>query len=366
VTTALQSLLETATPRERSGSQTAARYDFQTNFAILKLVELREAGQDFRVVFDVFDDLMVLDSALAPTSGRFYQIKSRDAGDWNMSDLCKKVGSKAPRSIVSRLYAHVPTFGIAVAETAMVTNAAYRLTLLDGSTSSGAHHKIEGIELHADEVKKVATAVKEDINPSDVPGWLPKLAFIRTSLGVHDQQLLVVGRLQKHVEEFESVDGVKISAVYETLHASITQKTGFSQEGIDSKELVGRKSLSKAELDELFKRAMNRGRGLLEDWHIIQADLEKIGVQSIAQIRLKTAAIAYKRDRSAGRPDAIRLTSFIEQWKSQHEKETDACATLPELAKLIQKAMPGTFGFSERELDAALIVEAYEAVHGSA
>jgi hypothetical protein len=366
VTASLQTLLEKAPPRERSGSRTAARYDFQTNFGILKLIELREAGQDFRVVFDVFDDLMVLDSPLAPTTVRFYQIKSRDAGDWIMSDLCKKVGSMAPRSIVSRLYAHMPTFEAAVVETAMVSNAAYRLTLLDGSTSSGAHHRIGGLELHANEVRKVTSAVTDDINPCDVPAWLPRLTFIRTSLGVHDQQLLVVGRLQKHIEDFEAVDGVKISAVYETLHASITQKTGFTQQGIDSKELVDRKSVSKAELDDLFARAMSRVRGIVEDWELIRVDLEKSGVQSIAQVKLKTAALAYKRDRSAGRRDAVRLASFIEQWKSAHPEEIDACSTLPQLAMLIQNALPETFGFSALELQAALIVEAYEAAHGSA
>jgi hypothetical protein len=129
-----------------------------------------------------------------------------------------------------------------------------------------AHHRIEGIDLHADEVTKVIGAVTADMNPADVPGWLPKLVFIRTSLGVHDQQLLVIGRLQKHIEEFESVEGVKISTVYEALHASITQKTGFSQEGAGLKEMLARKSLSKGELDELFKRAISRGRGILEDW----------------------------------------------------------------------------------------------------
>jgi Cap4 dsDNA endonuclease len=359
-------LLETTSPRERSGSQTSARYDFQTNFAILKLVELREGAEDFRVIVDLFDDLTILDSALAPTAVRFYQIKSKDAGDWIMSELCKKVGGKAPRSIVSRLYAHLPAFGAAVVETAMVSNAAYRLTLMDGTVTSGAHHRIEGIELHADEVTKVVGAVTADINPADVPGWLPKLAFIRTSLGVHDQQLLVIGRLQKHVEEFERVEGVRVSSVYEALHASITQKTGFSREGTESKEILDRKSLSKAELDELFKRAISRGRGVLEDWEIIQSDLEKSGVPSIAQIKLKTAAIAYKRDRNAGRPDALLLTSFVEQWILTHAEQINACATLPELAQVFQKALPETFGFDDRHLRAALLVEAYEAVHDSA
>ena len=66
----LATLPETVVPRERAGSQTAARYDFQANFGILKLVELRESGKDFRVVFDIFDDIMVLDPAEAPIQMR--------------------------------------------------------------------------------------------------------------------------------------------------------------------------------------------------------------------------------------------------------------------------------------------------------
>jgi hypothetical protein len=119
----LATLLETVVPRERAGSQTAARYDFQANFGILKLVELRESGKDFRVVFDIFDDIMVLDPAEALTQVSFYQVKSKDPGEWNTTDLCRKIGANKPRSIVSRLYSHVASFGLAVTETGMVTNA---------------------------------------------------------------------------------------------------------------------------------------------------------------------------------------------------------------------------------------------------
>src|SRR6266446_1549944 len=185
----LSVLMKSVVPRERAGSQTQARYDFQANFGILKLVELRESGRDFRIVFDIFDDLMVVDSASAPTQACFYQLKSKDPGDWTIPDVCKKIGAQIPRSIISRLYAHVASFGAAVAETGLVSNAAYKLKLLDGSTTSGAHHRIGGAELHPDEVQKVAAAVGADIHPADVPSWLPKLAFIRTTLGVHGQEL---------------------------------------------------------------------------------------------------------------------------------------------------------------------------------
>jgi hypothetical protein len=104
----LSALIKNVVPRERVGSQTQARYNFQANFGILKLVELREGGEDFRIIFDIFDDLMVVDSASAPTKACFYQLKSKDPGDWTIPDVCKKIGAQSPRSIISRLWSASP------------------------------------------------------------------------------------------------------------------------------------------------------------------------------------------------------------------------------------------------------------------
>jgi hypothetical protein len=205
--TDLTVLLETVPPREHAGSQTAGRYDFQANYGILKLVELRESGKDFRIVFDLFDDIMVLDSSDSPSQVRFYQVKSKDPGNWTSANLCGKSGAKAPRSIVSRMYAHLDSFGAAVVETSMVTNAAYSLKLHDQSTTSGSHHLITGPELHPDEVAKITRAITDDISSANIPAWLPKLAFVRTTLGVHGQELVVIGKLQQHLELTDGAEG---------------------------------------------------------------------------------------------------------------------------------------------------------------
>jgi hypothetical protein len=360
----LESLIRSIRPRERAGSQTAARYDFQAHYAILKLVELREGKTDFRIVFDMFDDIMVLDSTSDPKEARFYQLKSKDPGDWTMMDLCKKIGANPPRSIVSRLYVHISNFGAAVAETGLVSNAAYLLKLKDGSTSSGGHHRIIGSQLHADEITKISSAVTNDITPADVPPWLPKLTFIRTTLGVHEQDLLVIGRLQKHIERFDQTANVNISAIYQTLHASITQKTSFFQEGIDQQDALLRKSLTTGAIDELFLRAAGRRRSFIEDWEIIRSDLDKASMGSIAQVRFKTAALLYHKERNAGRARAVQLSSYVEQWISAHQGELVNCTTLLEIATRIRSTMQDNFGYEDSEILAALIVEAYEATNG--
>ena len=71
----LNQALLTGVPREFSGSTTANRYDFQANFAILKLIELHESAGDYRIAFDYFDDVVVLDSATNPGKIYLYQVK---------------------------------------------------------------------------------------------------------------------------------------------------------------------------------------------------------------------------------------------------------------------------------------------------
>jgi hypothetical protein len=361
----LGTIMTTVTPRERSGSQTAARYDFQANYAILKLIELRETRPDFQVIFDYYDDLVVLDSASNPQGVSFYQLKSKDPGDWTIKDLCKKVGAKSPRSIVARLYSHVTSFGDAIVETALISNAPFKIKLNDGTTTSAPHTRITGSELHTDEITVVETAVNDDITPANVPPWLPKLAFIRTSLGVHEQELVVIGRLQQHLEQEDADGNPKTTALYRTLHASVIERSKFSEEGLPFDQLLSRKSLTKTEVDALISRAQERGRSYIEDWPLISADLTTAGVGSKEQIQIRSAAIAYARDRSAGRPSAARLALFAGDWTSNNQNQIANSATVLEIANLMQNAATESFHCSNLELRAAFLVEAHGAANGA-
>ncbi|MGD9670792.1 MAG: dsDNA nuclease domain-containing protein [Hyphomicrobiaceae bacterium] len=350
-------------PRELSGSQTVGRYGFQANYGILKLIDLRESGQDFRIVFDLFDDLMVLDCSHSPKEIRFYQIKSKDPGDWTCANVCSKTGQSKPRAIISRLYSHVHQFGAVVVETGMVSNAPFRLKLIDGTMTSGTHHRIVGSNLHGVEIAKIAKAVQDDISPADIPHWMPRLAFIRTTLGVHGQELVVIGRLQQYIETVGGGEGIKISALYQTLQASIEHRTSYSEQGADTKALMLRKSLCRSDFDELIERALRRRRGILEDFALLQADFNARAIGSRRQIQIKTAVIACLRDRGSGRASIWKLSEAMQLWAKDHPAEIEACASILDVAELLRNAIVGTVEFSEFELEAAALVEAYEVSH---
>ena len=158
----LTTLLAGTRPREVAGSGTAGRYSYQTNVGILKLIELREAGGEYCLVFDYFDDLAVLDHPTAPQTIHLYQIKTKDTGEWTIASLCELIGKAKPRAIISRMYAHSEVFGSFLSETGLISNAAFRVGLAAGGTTSGGHHRISSQDMNVIELDKVTKAVEKE------------------------------------------------------------------------------------------------------------------------------------------------------------------------------------------------------------
>ena len=104
MTTALSNLHKKK-PREKSGARSASRFEFQANFSILKILDIHDSEADYRVLFDHFDDLTILDSAHAPTRISFYQIKGRDSGKhWTIKQLAKQEKTGVPpKSIIGKM-----------------------------------------------------------------------------------------------------------------------------------------------------------------------------------------------------------------------------------------------------------------------
>ena len=93
-------------PRESSGSRSSNRFDFQKDWALCHLLQVHESGNDYVLVFEHHDDLIVLDCEMAPTLVDFFQVKTRDSGSWSVQTLLHRTkGQKDPSfSILGKLY----------------------------------------------------------------------------------------------------------------------------------------------------------------------------------------------------------------------------------------------------------------------
>ena len=361
----LSAVLHGTAPREISGSLTVGRYGYQTNIGILKLIELMESGQKFCLVFDYFDDLAVLDHAEQPQTICLYQIKTKDTGEWSMASLCKFAGKTKPRSFIARMYSHAEAFGSFVEETGFIGNAPCKIDLSSGGSSSGAHHRIAAADMHADEQLKAIVAVTKEYPGVDAAAWIPKLVLIRAPLGVHNHEPAIKGLLNDYFVRIGIAGDVALSAIYETLHSSIAGKMGFAQQGLPTSELIDRKSLARADVEELLHRAANRHKGILAAWETVERDLAQVGKGSADIIRLKTLVARHQQDRNSRRPQAQALRANAETWVAANASLIGSCATFTGLAAAMRDGISDLCGYSGLHAEAALLVEAHGAIHAT-
>jgi hypothetical protein len=77
-------------PREKSGSRTQNRFDYQIHWAIAELLELHNDKNNYLIVLEHHDDIIVFDSETEPKKVSFYQIKTNSYDNyWTIKRLLR-------------------------------------------------------------------------------------------------------------------------------------------------------------------------------------------------------------------------------------------------------------------------------------
>jgi hypothetical protein len=297
--------LKAAKPREKAGAHTTARYGFQINASILKMLDLHESGLDYRAAFDHFDDLMIFDKSTDPDRVAFYQIKSKTNGVVTMREVARPRGTgPKPRSYLGKMNHHMGGFTDVVDCLGFISNLSFEFGLADGSTSSPGHHVIRTADLHTNEVELIRKTISEDCGVG-FPDGSDFLVFERTFLPLERQDLYVKGRLLEHFHNHEGgSEHIPIISLYNTLFGNAFAKTGITQEFTTLADFYDRKTLCRGDITAMFARAASRRR-FLDYWLAIQQELTTRGMPVREVIRVQTDCIQYITARSAGEPGAL-------------------------------------------------------------
>lgn len=350
-------VLKAAKPREKAGAHTTTRYGFQINVSILKILDLHEAGLDYRAAFDHFDDLMIFDKSMDPDRVGFYQIKSKADGVVTMKEiaLARGTGPK-PRSYLGKMSYHMGKFADVVDCLGFISNLSYRFTLADGSTSGPDHHVIRTADLHTSEVELIKKTIAADCT-TRLPDGSDFLVFERTFLPLEKQDLHVKGRLLEHFHHYEGgAEHVPVISLYNTLFGSAFVKTGITQEFTTLADFYDRKTLCRGDIAAMFARAAS-GRRFLDYWLAIQQELTIRGMPVREVIGLQTDCIRYITARSAGEPGALGFNTAAKGAILANRAAVDACAHVSDLAALLDQWVADTYDNRR----GGLYVEAFEA-----
>jgi hypothetical protein len=355
--TALMGALAAAKPREKSGAHTMARYGYQVNTSIVKMLDLHEAGHDYRAAFDHFDDLVIFDKSVDPSKIGFYQIKTKADGVVTMREITRARGSGTkPRSFLGKMNDHMKRFASVVNCLGFISNLAFQFRLSDGTTSNADHHVIKKPDLHADEVAHVAKTIAEDCEGAVADGS-EFLVFERTFLPLEKQETHVRGRLVEHFHYHTTgAENVPISSLYNLLFGQVFSKTGVTQEFTALADFYDRKTLCRSNITAIFAKAAS-GRRFLDYWSAIQQELTTRGVPLREIIATETDCIRYLRARAKGEAGAMDFNAAAKSAILASRAAVDACAHVSELAALLEQWI--TEAYDNRR--GGVFVEAFEA-----
>lgn len=307
MTKTLSEKLVRTTPRESGGTTAANRFDFQKNWALCKLLDLHSSGDDYAIMLDYHEDIVVLDSEDEPTFADFYQIKSKKSGNWTIASLIKKQRSGKSPSILEKLFSNVKLFESSAKSIAFISSQNLSAKLADNSKAL-EKELVRFSELTEADQEKIQKALKLEIGSKD----LNILEIAKTDLTVGGHDTYTKGKIIEFLEELSPSIKVSPTLVHKTLFDEIRRKTNSEKVCKTFFELKSQKCIAKSEFTTILKTIVESGTA---SWTDIQPLLINEGFNLSETLAVKNAWIEYR-------------VSILEPWDNLMTASRDSIQTM--------------------------------------
>jgi hypothetical protein len=285
-------------PRESSGSRSSNRFDYQKDWAILKLLELHKSGQDFLLVMDYYDDIVIFDSETEPKNMDFFQIKTSDTNWTQKRLLSRKKGKKGPLpSIIGKMYGCKLQFPNHTLSLNFVSNAYLSIDLKDKKTKSTSKKDIPFTDICDKKLTEIINQLKEEHSLSDEPAFMEITFFKVSDLILNERETFVKGKLSDFLEELNPNGTFKISLVYNSLFDEVKRKNNYEDNIYDFEELAKRKGIGRSNFISIIKNFIGTDKKVETMWSLTENRLNTEGVSIFEIMELKTAWDIYNLEK---------------------------------------------------------------------
>lgn len=284
----IKKLLNTK-PREESGSKTARKFTFQQDLSLYLLLKMHDSKEDYVFLFDFHDDLMILNSSEKPQKIAFYQIKSKDSGNWTIHSLTKRKSDET-LSILGKLYNNKIDFPNHTESLNFISNARYSMKELRNGENSISRDKIKVNELLEDIIKSCKDSIKEEHGIKDEIDLENYTVFHVTNLSNKDSSTHCIGALSNFVNKLNPANQINPELAYKQIINEVSRKTKntFSENTFDNyKDLVQKKGITKKEFLGFLEIA-GIYKGVDEEWRSIELALTTGGIGQLELQKFKT------------------------------------------------------------------------------
>ena len=359
-----------AIPREAGGSRNSNRTDFQKDWALCHLLELHDTRENYALVVERHDDVVVLDCPSDPKRADFYQLKTKDDGDWKLAKLLyvekskadpAKKGVEKKMSYLAKLYSNRLACDGCDMTASFVSNARFAFTLANGEDGT-ARTEICLAELSTTDLAKVLAKLKEEHGLANEPDCAGSFYFRRCDLGVNNHSVCAQGKIAEFLEKRHLGDAQSVVAFYRTLFEEIKRRTNHEAEPGSFDAIIHRKSITKPGFQAMIDTLRNP-RDLDAVTGQISTHLQQDGVAFTAiRAIIKDCKLVFLERRGSKLPKA--LFAACEQVIDAIHADGDE-HSLKEMidlgiAQVKARNIPGTELFKDTYLTALLLLAIYE------
>jgi hypothetical protein len=242
-------------PREVSGSSSSNRSDFQQSWAFCLLLKLHRTGQDYLVLFDYHDDVVVLDSASNPTAMDFYQVKTKKTGNWTATLLLKRekgANDKLLNSIAGKMYANKIAFPAAAKTLNFISNAQFSIKHKDNPNSPTVVAGFELAELCRETLTEFSKTIQDEheLDYSPLCDIITKFSTDPLSLEAHITH--ATGELANYLNGIKPDGKFATAPGQRAIATAIARKTNHERTPATKDELLEAKGITRAEFEEML------------------------------------------------------------------------------------------------------------------
>lgn len=256
-------------PREIAGSISSSRFDYQKDWSLCQLLEYHEKENDYLLLFDYHEDLIIMDSESDPNKVSFFQLKGKKSGNWTLNNLIESEKNKDGiplLSILGKLYSCKHKFSIETSTLNFISNARFNIKLNDGSAGL-SKDKICITELTLRDKEIIKGKLKVEFSLAEMSDFEDIIFLEVTPLSLDDSATHSRGKLSDFLYRIRPLGKFAVSALYQNLLNEVKKRSAYSKEIFSFEELIEKKGIGKkllnnwldnlkvdVDLDEVWKR----------------------------------------------------------------------------------------------------------------
>jgi hypothetical protein len=196
--------LLTVPERENGGRTAYDRFDFQTAWGISQILKLHSAGSNYALAFEFHDDIVELDDAHVPSKAIFYQLKTREAGNWTVPRIVARSKSTGKQqtlkaSFAGKMFDNVKRFNNAVKKLVFVSNQ----PLSEIGAKQGEHPFSSASK---EDISKFVAAMKVECQNFAEVDHLGYFHFNYCHLNLASYESTVIGEVAQFLQEHTSAE----------------------------------------------------------------------------------------------------------------------------------------------------------------